>query len=223
MAIRVLVVDDHEVVRSGLKALLGTDPGIDVVGEAGSAREALLATERLHPDLVIMDVRMPGVTGIEACREIRSRHAGVKVLMLTSYQDDDAVVASVLAGANGYVLKQIGGGELRAGIRKVMAGESLLDSAVADVVLKRLRDPKAKRSDDELTVQERKIVALIAHGQTNREIGKELFLSEKTVRNYVSAILAKMGVSNRAEAAATAMHEGWAELYYNDEESGDTQ
>lgn len=223
MAIRVLVVDDHEVVRSGLKALLGTDPGIDVVGEAGSAREALLATERLHPDLVIMDVRMPGVTGIEACREIRSRHAGVKVLMLTSYQDDDAVVASVLAGANGYVLKQIGGGELRAGIRKVMAGESLLDSAVADVVLKRLRDPKAKRSDDELTVQERKIVALIAHGQTNREIGKELFLSEKTVRNYVSAILAKMGVSNRAEAAATAMHEGWAELYYNDEEPGDTQ
>ena len=203
MPIRVLLVDDHEVVRHGLAAMLSVHDDIEVVGDAGSADEAVRRTGLDQPDVVVMDVRMPERSGVEACREILASFPKVRVLMLTSYADEEALMASIMAGASGYVLKRIKGAELIDDIRKVAAGESLLDKNMVERLFDRLRngsrdDPKLA----ELTDQERLIVGHIAEGLTNRQIAEEMFLAEKTVKNYVSTILAKMGMSTRSEAAA---------------------
>jgi two-component system response regulator DevR len=203
MTTRVLLVDDHEVVRRGLGAMLSAHEDIDVVGEAGSGDEALRRVGLDEPDVVVMDVRMPEQSGIEACRDIRAAFPGVKVLMLTSYADEEALMASIMAGASGYVLKRVKGDDLIDDIRKVAKGESLLDPMMVERLFDRLRhgtkeDPKLAL----LTDQERVIVGHIADGLTNRQIAEEMFLAEKTVKNYVSTVLAKMGMSNRSEAAA---------------------
>ena len=201
--LRILLVDDHEVVRSGLRALLEDQDDIDVVGEAGTVEEAVRRTGLDSPDVVVMDVRLPDGSGVEACRQIRDRFPNVKVLMLTSFADREALMAAILAGASGYVLKRVGGSELVDDIRKVGAGESLLDPAVVADLFARLREgPAQDPLLSRLSPQELKIVHLIAAGLTNREIGEELFLAEKTVKNYVSNVLAKMGMKRRSEAAA---------------------
>lgn len=199
--VSVLIVDDHEVVRVGLKTLLGRRRDLVVVGTAASAEEALAAAVQHRPELVICDVRMPGVSGVEVCREIRSRLPGTRVLMLTSYADQDAVLASILAGASGYLLKDTTGQDLVDAIHQVAAGASLLDPAVTGVVLARLK-AEVSGGAEALTGRERQILELIADGKTNREIGAVLFLAEGTVRNQVSQILAKVGAGSRAEAAA---------------------
>ena len=178
--------------------------GITVVAEAGDADAALKAVETSHPDVVIMDVRLPGRSGIEACREIRSAHPETKVLMLTAHSDDEALFSSIMAGAAGFVLKQVRGGDLVGAIRQVARGESLLDPTVTARVLARLRGEGAQVNDGitDLTAQERKILDLVAEGMTNRQIAEKVFLAEKTVKNYVSNILLKLGLSRRAEAAA---------------------
>lgn len=203
--IRVLLVDDHEVVRSGVKALLAPHEDIRVVGEAGSVRDAIEQARRTRPDVVVMDVRLADGSGIEATREIRTHRPATKVLMLTSFTDDEALFASIIAGASGYVLKQVRGNDILSGIRAVGRGESLLDPNVTNAVLDRLhrgkhllQDPKLER----LSSQEERILELVAQGKTNGEIGERLGLAEKTVKNYVSNILVKLEVSRRAEAAA---------------------
>jgi two-component system, NarL family, response regulator DevR len=203
MPTRVLLVDDHEIVRQGLRAMLSTHDDIDVVGEASSAEEALRRVGLDEPDVVVMDVRMPERSGIEACRDILSSFPGVKVLMLTSFADEEALMASIMAGASGYVLKRVKGSELVQDIRTVATGGSLLDPSMVERLFDRLRhgakeDPKLAQ----LTDQERVLVDHIAKGLTNRQIAEEMFLAEKTVKNYVSTVLAKMGMSNRSEAAA---------------------
>jgi two-component system response regulator DevR len=198
-----LVVDDHEVVRQGLVALLDRRTGFQVVAEAGTAAEALEQARRFEPDLVVMDVRLPDGSGIEACREIRSELPNTRVVMLTSYPDEDAVLAAIVAGASGYLLKQVRARDLVAALETVAAGGSLLDPAVTGKVLERMR--RIATDDDELaalTKQERKILALVAEGKTNKEIAGEVFLSDKTVKNYVSSILAKLNLERRAQAAA---------------------
>ena len=201
--IRILLCDDHELVRRGLRTLLAEVPGYEVVGEAGDADEALRETERLHPHVVVMDVRLPGRSGIEACRDIRSAHPETRVLMLTSFADDDALFSSIMAGASGYVLKQVRGSDLVGAIREVAAGRSLLDPEVTARVLSRLRgEPGSGSGLDDLTRQERKILDLVAEGLTNRQIAERVFLAEKTVKNYVSNVLMKLGLSRRAEAAS---------------------
>jgi DNA-binding NarL/FixJ family response regulator len=202
--LRVMLVDDHEIVRSGITAMLATTDDIRVVAEAETAQEAVREVERTRPDVVVMDIRLADGSGIEATREIRARFPDTRVLMLTSFADDEALYASIMAGAAGYVLKQIKGGDLVRGIRTVGAGESLLDPAITQLVLDRLR--RGKHLKDEklalLSAQEEKILTLVARGMTNNEIGAELFLAEKTVKNYVSNILGKLEVVRRAEAAA---------------------
>jgi two-component system response regulator DevR len=203
--LRVLLVDDHEVVRSGIKALLQATDDIVVTGEASSVREAIDEADRTRPDVVVMDVRLADGSGIEATREIRAKHPKTAVIMLTSFADDEALFASIMAGASGYVLKQVKGGELVRAIRTVGKGESLLDPAVTNAVLERLRKGKHLLKDEKLarlSPQEERILALVADGKTNREIGEELNLAEKTVKNYVSSILSKLEVARRAEAAA---------------------
>ncbi len=203
--LRVLLVDDHEVVRSGVKALLQAPDDIIVTAEAGTIREAIDEADRSRPDVVVMDVRLADGSGIEATREIRARHPKTAVVMLTSFADDEALFASIMAGASGYVLKQVKGGELVRAIRTVGKGESLLDPAVTNAVLERLRKGKHLLKDEKLarlSPQEERILALVADGKTNREIGDELHLAEKTVKNYVSSILSKLEVARRAEAAA---------------------
>lgn len=203
--LRVLLVDDHEVVRSGVKALLQAADDIVVSGEAGSVREAIDEADRTRPDVVVMDVRLIDGSGIEATREIRAKHPKAKVVMLTSFADDEALFASIMAGASGYVLKQVKGGELVRAIRTVGRGESLLDPAVTNAVLDRLRKGKHLLKDEKLarlSPQEERILSAVANGKTNREIGDELHLAEKTVKNYVSSILSKLEVARRAEAAA---------------------
>lgn len=201
--IRILLCDDHELVRRGLRTLLAEVPGYDVVGEAGDAEEALRETTRLEPDIVVMDVRLPGKSGIEACRDIRSAHPQISVLMLTSFADDDALFSSIMAGAAGYVLKQVRGSDLIGAIREVAAGRSLLDPQVTARVLGRLRGEGGGGDGlADLTPQEHKILDLVAEGMTNRQIAEKVFLAEKTVKNYVSNILMKLGLSRRAEAAA---------------------
>ena len=203
MTVRVLICDDHEVVREGLRGLIGRQEGMTVVGEAGTVAEAVEAAARAKPDVVIMDVRLPDGSGIEACRTIREARPETNVIMLTSYADDDAVFASIIAGAQGYLLKQTRGQAVVDAIRSVAAGRSLLDPDVTGKVLERVR--KGRDEDpalESLTEQERKVLAGLAEGKTNREIGETLFLSEKTVKNYVSRILDKLGLSRRAEAAA---------------------
>ena len=198
-----LVVDDHEVVRQGLVALLERRTGFQVVAEAGTVAEALEQARRFRPDLVVMDVRLPDGSGIEACREIRSELPDTRVVMLTSYPDEDAVLAAIVAGASGYLLKQVRARDLVAALETVAGGGSLLDPAVTGKVLERMR--RIATDDDELaalTKQERKILALVAEGKTNKEIAGEVFLSDKTVKNYVSSILAKLNLERRAQAAA---------------------
>jgi len=203
--VRVLVCDDHELVRGGLKALLESDLTVEVVGEAGSADQAIRVAAEVKPDVVVMDIRMPGRSGIEACREIRAEREETRVLILTSFADDEALFSAIMAGASGYVLKQIKGNDLLDAIHKVASGQSLLDPTVTARVLARIRgDAGSSTGDagDDLTAQERKIVELLAEGKTNRQIGEQIHLAEKTVKNYVSNILMKLGLSRRAEVAA---------------------
>ena len=200
-----LIVDDHEVVRQGLVALLGRRPGFRVVAEAGTVADAVEAARRFQPDLVIMDVRLPDGSGIEACREIRAGRPATRVLILTSYPDEDAVLSAIVAGASGYLLKQVRARDLVAALEAVGRGESLLDPAVTGRVLERIRRIAMADQPDELsqlTAQEQKILLLVAEGKTNKEIAAEVFLSDKTVKNYVSSILAKLNLERRAQAAA---------------------
>lgn len=203
MTLRVLLVDDHEVVRAGLKSLIDSQEDMKVVGEAGTAEDAVRRVGFDEPDVVVLDVRLPDGSGVEACRDIRERFPDVKTLMLTSFADEEALMAAILAGASGFVLKRIKTEELVGDIRKVGAGESLLDPEMTEPLFTRLRtgsteDPLLGR----LTKQERTIVEHIADGLTNKQIADEMFLAEKTVKNYVSNVLAKMGMSRRSEAAA---------------------
>ncbi len=201
---RVMIVDDHEVVREGLRSLLRRRPELAVVGEADSVASAIEEARRTEPDVVIMDVRLPDGSGVEACREIRAERPDTKVLMLTSYADEEAVFASIMAGAIGYLLKQTSTKTLIEAIERAMRGESLLDPAVTQRVLERVRSGKPDEDEDLalLSEQERKILDLIAEGKTNKEIAKEIFLSDKTVKNYVSSILSKLNLRRRSEAAA---------------------
>jgi DNA-binding NarL/FixJ family response regulator len=204
MTTRVFLLDDHEVVRRGLRELLESEDDMEVVGEAGTAEEALGRIPATSPNVAVLDMRLPDGDGIEVCREVRSRHPEIACIMLTSFSDDDAVYAAILAGAAGYLLKQVRGNDLVDAIRRVADGESLLDPAVTTRVLERLRH---KDDDDPLaalTDQERKILEHIAEGLTNRQIGEQMFLAEKTVKNYVSNMFAKLGMSRRTEAAAYA-------------------
>jgi two-component system response regulator DevR len=200
--IRVFLLDDHEVVRRGIADLLETEAGIRVVGEAGSAAEALRRIPAARPDVAILDARLPDGSGIDVCRDIRSEMPEVNCLILTSYDDDDAIFAAVMAGAAGYLLKEIRGTSLVDAVRQVAAGKSLLDPSVTGRLLSRLREgaPKDTRLAS-LTDREREILGLIADGLTNRQIGERLFLAEKTVKNYVSGLLAKLGMQRRTQAA----------------------
>jgi two-component system response regulator DevR len=202
--LRILLVDDHEVVRDGVKSLINANDDMTVVAEAGTVTEAVAQAQRTRPDVVVMDVRLADGSGIEATREIRAKLEKAQVLMLTSFADDEALFASIMAGASGYVLKQIRGGELVRAIREVGAGKSLLDPEVTKSVLERLRKGKTMRDEKlaRLSAQEERILTLVAQGLTNGQIGKELNLAEKTVKNYVSTILSKLEVARRAEAAA---------------------
>jgi DNA-binding NarL/FixJ family response regulator len=209
MTIRVFLLDDHELVRRGVRDLLWSHEDISVVGEASTAEEALRDVPLTKPDVAILDVRLrddpSAVTGVEVCRDIRSSNPSVACIMLTSFADDEAVMASVLAGASGYVLKQIHGSDLVNAVRRVAAGESLLDPSLATKVLERLRTQSAKPDPlAKLTPQERRILEYIAEGKTNRQIGEEMFLAEKTVKNYVSNLLSKLGMERRSQAAAFA-------------------
>ena len=200
-----LVVDDHEVVRQGLVALLGRRPEFHVVAEAGTVADALDAARRFRPDLVVMDVRLPDGSGIEACRDIRAELPDTRVVMLTSYPDEEAVLSAIVAGASGYLLKQVRARDLVVALETVARGESLLDPAVTGRVLDRVRRIATSSEPDELaqlTPQEQKILLLVAEGKTNKEIAAEVFLSDKTVKNYVSSILAKLNLERRAQAAA---------------------
>jgi two-component system response regulator DevR len=200
-----LIVDDHEVVRQGLVALLGRRPEFQVVAEAGTVADAVSAAHRFRPDLVVMDVRLPDGSGIEACREIRADLPETRVVILTSYPDEDAVLSAIIAGASGYLLKQVRARDLVAALEAVGRGESLLDPAVTGRVLERVRRIATADQPDELaqlTSQERKILLLVAEGKTNKEIAADVFLSDKTVKNYVSSILAKLNLERRAQAAA---------------------
>jgi len=204
-SLRLLVVDDHEVVRRGLVALLDRRSGFEVVAQAGSVAESITLAALHEPDLVIMDVRLPDGSGIEACREIRAARPETRVVMLTSYPDEEAVLSAIIAGASGYLLKQIRGRDLVSALEAVGRGESLLDSAVTEKVLERVRRMASGAATDELadlTSQERKILLLVAEGKTNKEIAAEIFLSDKTVKNYVSSILAKLNLQRRTQAAA---------------------
>ncbi|HET7581721.1 MAG TPA: response regulator transcription factor [Candidatus Limnocylindria bacterium] len=203
--LRLLVVDDHEVVRQGLVSLLDRRDGFEVVAQAGTVAESIATAARFEPDVVIMDVRLPDGSGIEACREIRAARPETRVVMLTSYPDEEAVLSAIIAGASGYLLKQIRGRELVSALEAVGRGESLLDSAVTEKVLERVRRVASGSATDELaelTSQERKILLLVADGKTNKEIAAEVFLSDKTVKNYVSSILSKLNLQRRAQAAA---------------------
>jgi two-component system, NarL family, response regulator DevR len=204
-ALRLLVVDDHEVVRQGLVALLDRREGFEVVAQAGTVAEAVAAAARFEPDLVVMDVRLPDGSGIEACREIRAARPETRVIMLTSYPDEEAVLSAIIAGASGYLLKQIRGRDLVSALESVGRGESLLDPAVTERVLQRVRAAATGGAADELsdlTQQERKILLLVAEGKTNKEIAADVFLSDKTVKNYVSSILSKLNLQRRTQAAA---------------------
>jgi two-component system response regulator DevR len=203
--LRVLVVDDHEVVRQGLVALLDRRPGFEVVAQAGSVAESIDQARLHQPDIVVMDVRLPDGSGVEACRAIRDELPGTRVIMLTSFPDDEAVLSAIVAGAAGYLLKQIRARDLVAALEAVGRGESLLDPAVTERVLERVRRIATGAIDDELgvlTPQERKILMLVAEGKTNKEIAADVFLSDKTVKNYVSSILSKLNLERRAQAAA---------------------
>ena len=203
--LRLLIVDDHEVVRQGLAALLDRRAGFQVVAEAGTVAEAVDQARKFEPDIVVMDVRLPDGSGIEACREIRADLPATRVVMLTSFPDEEAVLSAIVAGAAGYLLKQVRARDLVAALEAVGRGESLLDPAVTEKVLERVRRIATGTYTDELaqlTSQERKILLLVAEGKTNKEIASDVFLSDKTVKNYVSSILSKLNLERRAQAAA---------------------
>ena len=209
MAIKVFLLDDHELVRRGLRQLLAGEPDIEVVGEAGTAAQAVARVPALRPDVAVLDVRLPDGDGISVCREIRSTmDEPPACLMLTSFSDDEALFTSIMAGASGYLLKQVSGTDLVGAVRQLAAGQSLLDPAMTTAVLERLRHP-AEEDDDprykSLSEQERRILDLIAEGKTNRQIAQLMFLAEKTVKNYVSGLLRKLGMERRTEAAVYAV------------------
>ncbi len=200
--IRVFLLDDHEIVRRGIKELLETEGDIEVVGESGSAEEAMRRVPALRPDVAILDGRLPDGSGIDVCREIRSNDPEISVLILTSYDDDDALFAAIMAGAAGYTLKEVRGNDLVDTVRRVAAGQSTLDPAVTSRVLERVR--QGGRQDDQfaqLTQQEHRILLLVGEGLTNRQIAEQMYLAEKTVKNYVSSILAKLSLTSRTQAA----------------------
>jgi two-component system response regulator DevR len=200
--IRIFILDDHELVRRGLMDLLGSEPDIAIVGEAATARDALSRIPAARPTVALLDARLPDGSGIDVCREVLSGQPDVRCIILTSYDDDEALFAAVMAGASGYLLKQIGGSGLVDGIRQVAAGHSLLDPAVTSKLLDRLRHPvEPDPVVESLTQRERDILELIADGCTNRQIGERLFLAEKTVKNYVSGLLTKLGMQRRTQAA----------------------
>lgn len=204
--VRVFLLDDHEVVRQGVTALLQTQPDLTVVGEAGTVAEALVRVPALRPDVAVLDVRLPDGNGVEVCRQLRTELPALACLMLTSYADDDALFQSVMAGAAGYVLKELRGNDLVQAIRTVAAGRSLLDPTATHQLLNRLRGANSATTDPlhRLTDQERKVLDLIGQGLTNRQIGGQLFLAEKTVKNYVSSLLGKLGMQRRTQAAVLA-------------------
>jgi len=201
----VYLLDDHEVVRRGIRELLEGEGDIEVVGESGSARDAVRRIPALRPDVAILDGRLPDGSGIDVCREVRSQDPSIAALILTSYDDDDAIFAAIMAGASGYVLKQVRGSDLVESVRRVAAGQSLLDPQVTARVLERVRSgPPRNAAVEQLTTQEQRILGLIGQGMTNRQIAGEMYLAEKTVKNYVSALLAKLGLSSRTQAALFA-------------------
>ncbi|MEX5718609.1 response regulator [Geodermatophilus maliterrae] len=203
--IRVFLLDDHEIVRRGVADVLGTDPGIAVVGEAKNAAEAVARIPALRPDVAVLDVRLPDGDGVSVCREVRSLVPELKVIMLTSYSDDDALFEAIVAGASGYLLKQILGQDLVSGVRTVAAGGSLLDPRATTAVLERMRraaEPAGPLAG--LSAQERTVLQLIGEGLTNRQIGERMFLAEKTIKNYVSHLLAKLGLERRTQVAVLA-------------------
>jgi len=204
--IRVFLLDDHEVVRRGLKDLFDSEEGFEVVGESGSAKDAEARIPALRPDVAILDGRLPDGSGVDVCRQVRSVDPAIKAIILTSYDDDEALFASIMAGASGYILKQIVGMDLVDVVRKVAAGHSLLDASVTQRVLERIRtgDPSGPAELKSLTPQERRILELITEGKTNKQIGIDLFLAEKTVKNYVTSILGKLGMQRRTQAAVLA-------------------
>ena len=198
---RIMIVDDHEVVRLGMRAALEAEPDLTIIGEASNGAEALAKIPVLDPQLILMDVRMEKMNGIEACREIKSRNPEVHILMITSYTDDDAVISSILAGASGYLLKHVSRADLLRSIRLVASGHSLIDTNTAKQAMERLTQVPGS----ELTEREREVLTLVARGYTNKQIADTLFVSEKTARNHVSHILDKLGLSRRSEAAAFAV------------------
>ncbi|SEC26278.1 response regulator [Streptomyces melanosporofaciens] len=203
--IGIFLVDDHEVVRRGVRDLLASAPDMAVVGEAGTAADALARIPAARPDVAVLDIRLPDRSGVEVCREIRARDESIRCMMLTSFADDEALFDAIIAGASGYVLKDIRGEELLSAVRDVAAGRSLLDPVATARVLERLRGQTAAKPDDRLaalTEQERRILLLIGEGLTNRAIGERLHLAEKTIKNYVSSLLAKLGMERRSQAAA---------------------
>ncbi|WP_405095069.1 response regulator [Micromonospora sp. NBC_01412] len=203
--IRVFLLDDHEVVRRGLADLLTSSGDIEVVGESGSAQEAARRIPALRPDVAILDARLPDGNGIDVCRDVRAVDSSIKGLILTSYEDDEALFAAIMAGASGYVLKQIRGTDLVDAVHRVAAGQSLLDPAITTRVLERIRSGVEQPSElKSLTEQERRILEYVAEGLTNREIAGKMFLAEKTVKNYVSSVLAKLGLERRTQAAVLA-------------------
>ncbi len=205
MTIRVFLLDDHEVVRTGLRGLIEAEDDLEVVGEASTAAEAISRIPPTRPDVAVLDVRLPDGDGIEVCREVRSRMPELRCLMLTSFSDDEALFGAIVAGAAGYVLKQIRGNDLVGAIRRVGAGESLIDPTLTARVMQRWRaGPEQDERLARLTEQERRILDLITDGLTNRQIAETMFLAEKTVKNYVSNLLAKLGMARRSEAAAYA-------------------
>ena len=203
-ALRVFLLDDHEVVRRGLREMLEAEEDLVVVGEAGTAEEAYGRIPATSPNVAVLDVRLPDGDGVEVCREIRSGHPEISCLMLTSFADDEAIYAAIMAGASGYVLKQVRGTDLIDAIRRVGRGESLLDPAVTARVLERMRGGDEPDELSSLTPQERRLLDLIVEGLTNRQIGERMFLAEKTIKNYVSNLLTKLGMSRRTEAAVYA-------------------
>jgi two-component system, NarL family, response regulator DevR len=203
--IRVFLLDDHEVVRTGLRELLENDGDIEIVGESGSALEAIARIPALRPNVAVLDARLPDGNGIDVCRQVRSVDPTIQGLILTSYEDDEALFAAIMAGAAGYVLKQIRGTDLVDAVRRVASGQSMLDPAVTQRVLERIRSGvEAPNELKSLTEQERRILMHVAEGLTNREIAAKMFLAEKTVKNYVSSLLAKLGLERRTQAAVLA-------------------
>lgn len=212
---RILIVDDHQVVRMGLRTLLEHQGGLRVVGEAGTAAEAIEKAKELKPDIVLMDVRLPDESGIEACRQIRSANPGIRVLMLTSYSSDEAIFAAIMAGASGYLLKRLEAEQLYTAVTAVGRGETLLDPTLSESVVTRVKDiceGEPSRGVDSLTEREKEILQLIAEGLTNKEIAANIHLSEKTVRNHITAIFMKLGVSHRTQAAICYLNRNPSEL-----------